>query len=605
MSLATGFDLASREQWMSLVDQVLKGAPFDKKLTHTTYDGIQIQPLYTGADHTGTNSLPGLNPFIRGGDCVGGSWQVRQAHSLATGNRAILDDLAGGADAVELHVEGDISLAELEALLDGVPTTVPLMLAPGAGDAIWHLISLWEKRGVSKQDSSGGFGMNPTAPDVADVVAKTSDLGCDNLQVAVVDGAGLANQGATEAQELAGSLADGVRYLRACEKAGIDLAVAVQKLEFRYSAGVDQFLTIAKLRAARGLWARVTQACHIEPVAQRQHAVTANTMMTRHDSWVNMIRTTVATFAAAAGGANAITVNPFDAVIGVPDPLGLRIARNTQLLLREESHIGQVIDPAGGSHYVEWLTDALANAAWGLFQELEAGASLTERISASRDARHKDLATRKLPLTGVSEFPNLSEELLQRQPWPQNPQHTKHSSDSQDEGEQANGHDGYRLAEAFEALRDAASAHAKTGFESVSSEPISSDSTGSGAANTASPTVFLASLGPMAVHTARSSFAANLLAAGGIGVVSSEGFVSAQEAAQSWADSGCLVAVVCSSDAMYQDHGAATVSALKEAGCGFVLLAGRPDNRWGADGYIYMGCNVLAVLHEVHERLGI
>ncbi len=578
MSLADGFDLANREQWMSLVDAVLKGASFDKTLTYTTYDGIQIQPLYTAADHSGDNSLPGQAPFTRGDEAVGGGWQIRQAHSSATGNQAVLDDIASGADAIELHLNAETSLSELEKLLDGVPTSVPVTLASGSVCTSEALQSFWEKRGVPNNESLGGFGLSPTDPNVAEVVAKTVSLGFSNLQVAQVNAAGLADQGATEAQELAGSLADGVSYLRACEHAGLDLAAALQKLEFRYSAGVDQFLTIAKLRAARRLWARVTQACGIEPVAQRQHAVTAGAMMTRHDSWVNMIRTTVACFAAAAGGANAITVSPFDAAIGVPDSLGLRIAKNTQLLLREESHIGQVIDPAGGSYYVEWLTDALASTAWGLFQELEAGASLSTYIAVCRTQRSVDVATRKLPLTGVSEFPNLGEELFERAPWPD--QQVLY----------LNRNDQHRLARSFEILREAAHNNAKNNSAGSEAGP---------------PQVFLACLGTLATYTARCSFASNLLAAGGIKVVQSESLTDAASAAQAWAASGCSVAVVCSSDTVYQDQGALTVGALKDAGCGYVLLAGQPDERWDADGYIHIGCNVLSALQEVHKRLGL
>ena len=481
MSLAGDFDLAGRDQWMELVEQVLRGAPFDKKLVHTTYDGIEIQPLYTGADHAGDSSLPGMAPFTRGSRIVGGAWQVRQAHSRATGNRAVLDDLRGGADAIELHIDGETSLEELQELLDGVPSTVPIMLAPGSETAIWHLVSLWDSRGVAREKALGGFGMDPRDPAVAEAVANTLSRNYRNVLVAVVNGARLADQGATEAQELAGSLADGVAYLRACEQAGIDLASAADKLEFRYAAGVDQFLAIAKLRAARRLWARVTEACGIEPASQRQHAVTAGAMMTRRDPWVNMIRTTVACFAAAAGGADAITVSPYDSAIGVPDPLGLRIARNTQLLLREESHLYQVIDPSGGSYYIESLTDALASTAWALFQELESGASLSERIDAAHESRSRDVATRRLPLTGVSEFPDLDEPAVDRPPM------------AFDSGLR-------RLAEPFEALRDAAEASASR------------------------PTAFLASLGSIAVHTARTTFSANLLAAGGIGTVGGSGF---------------------------------------------------------------------------------
>ena len=562
MSLAGDFDLAGRDQWMELVEQVLRGAPFDKKLVGTTYDGIRIQPLYTGADHAGDSGVPGVAPFTRGGRVVGGAWQVRQAHSRATGNRAILDDLGGGADAIELHIDGETSREELHDLLDGVPSTVSIMLAPGSEAAIWHLVDLWDSRGVARDEALGGFGMDPLDPAVAEAAANTLNRNYRNVLVAVVNGARLADQGASEAQELAGSLADGVAYLRACEQAGLDLAPAADRLEFRYAAGVDQFLTIAKFRAARRLWARVTQACGINPAAQRQHAVTSGAMMTRRDPWVNMIRTTVACFAAAAGGADAITVSPYDSAIGVPDPLGLRIARNTQLLLREESHLYQVIDPSGGSYYIESLTDALTGAAWGLFQELEAGASLSERIDAAHEARSRDVAIRRLPLTGVSEFPDLDEPAVDRPPVACDPELR-------------------RLAEPFEALRDAAEA------------------------SPSRPTAFLASLGSIVVHTARTAFSANLLAAGGISTSGGDGFDTPAQAASAWKSSGSPIAVVCSSDEMYEEHAAAAVTALREAGCGYVLLAGRPDDRWGADGYIFMGCDALATLRAVHERLGL
>ena len=562
MSLAADFDPAGRGQWMDLVEQVLRGAPFDKKLVGTTYDDIRIQPLYTGEDHPGDSSLPGAAPFTRGSRVAGGAWQVRQAHSCATGNHAVLDDLRGGADAIELHIDGETSQEELEELLDGVPATVPIMLAPGSEAAIWHLVDLWDSRGVAREKALGGFGMDPRDPAVAEAVANTLSRNYRNVLVAAVNGARLADQGATEAQELAGSLADGVAYLRACEQAGLDLAPAANRLEFRYAAGVDQFLTMAKLRAARRLWARVTEACGIEPAAQRQHAVTAEAMMTRRDPWVNMIRTTVACFAAAAGGSDAITVSPYDSAIGVPDPLGLRIARNTQLLLREESHLYQVIDPSGGSYYIESLTDALTSAAWGLFQELESGASLSERIDAAHEARSRDVATRRLPLTGVSEFPDLDEPAVDRPPV------------APDSGLR-------RLAEPFETLRDAADA------------------------SSSRPTAFLASLGTIAAHTARTAFSANLLAAGGISATGGDGYDTPAEAASAWKASGTPIAVVCSSDQMYEEHAAAAVVALREAGCGYVLLAGRPDDRWGADGYIYMGCDALAALCTIHERLGL
>ncbi len=559
MSLAGDFDLVGRDQWMALVEQVLRGASFDKKLMGATYDGIAIQPLYTGADHSGNAGLPGVAPYTRGSSPVGGGWQVRQAHSPATGNAAVMADVGGGVDAVELHLDGSGGVDELDALLKGVPDTMPVMLAPGSEAAV-SLESWWQRRGVTPAEARGGFGVDAADSEVAEAVARSREY--PGVLAAVVNAAALAESGASEAQELAGSMADGVAYLRACRQAGIDLSSAAAKLEFRYDAGVDQFSTVSKLRAARRLWARVTEACGIDPAAQRQHAVTAGTMMSRRDPWVNMIRTTVACFAAAVGGANAITVSPFDAAIGVPDPLGLRIARNTQHLLRDESQIHRVIDPAGGSYYVESLTDAMTLKAWSLFQELEAGASLADRIGEVNAARDRDLATRHLALTGVSEFPDLEEEAVTRPPMVTDPELR-------------------RLAEPFEALRDAADAAPSR------------------------PTAFLANLGPVSAHTARSAFATNLLAAGGVRALGNDGFETPAQAAAAWGRWGTPVAVVCSSDDGYEAHGAATVAALREAGCGYVLLAGRPDQRWGADGYIHLGCDVLVALETIHKRLGL
>ena len=228
-----------------------------------------------------------------------------------------------------------------------------------------------------------------------------------------------------------------------------------------------------------------------------------------------------------------------------------------------------MIDPAGGAYYVESLTDALAAAAWGLFQELEAGASLVERIEATHRARSQDVATRRLPLTGVSEFPDLDESPVIR---PRPPGESA-------PGESDNGL--RRLAAPFEALRDAADAAPTR------------------------PTVFLASLGPMEVHTARSTFASNLMAAGGISATAGEGFSTPVEAAAAWSLSGSPVAVICSSDDVYAESAADAVAALKEAGCEYVLLAGRPDDRWGADAYVYLGCDALAALRAIHDRLGL
>ena len=237
--------------------------------------------------------------------------------------------------------------------------------------------------------------------------------------------------GGSAAQELGASLATGVAYLRLLTGAGLTLQEACAQLEFRYAATADQFLTIAKLRAARRLWARVAEASgDVDAGAQRQHAVTSPVMMARRDPWVNMLRTTVACLSAGAGGADAVTVLPFDHSLGLPDAFARRIARNTSTILLEESHLARVIDPAGGSYYVERLTDELAHAAWDFFQEIErAGGQaaalrsgmLGERLAATWAERGRKLAKRREPITGVSEFPNLAEKPVERESAPAGP----------------------------------------------------------------------------------------------------------------------------------------------------------------------------------------
>ena len=253
--------------------------------------------------------------------------------------------------------------------------------------------------------------------------------------------------------------------------AGFDLDEAAKIVEFRYAATDEQFTTIAKLRAARRLWGRVLELSGTSVREQHQHAVTSRPMMSKYDPWVNMLRTTVAAFAAGVGGADAVTVLPFDSPLGTPDAFGRRIARNTSHLLIDESHVATVADPAGGAYAVEKLTDDLAVAAWELFGRLEEGLDLDAEIAKTVEQRDREIATRKRPLTGLTEFPNLAETLPERVPAPESREVRRYGA-------------------AFEALRD---------------DPPAGH-------------VFLATMGTVAAHTARATFAANLLAAGGIAV---------------------------------------------------------------------------------------
>ncbi|TQE20534.1 methylmalonyl-CoA mutase family protein, partial [Streptomyces ipomoeae] len=370
--------------------------------------------------------------------------------------------------------------------------------------------------------------------------------------------------------ELGCSLATGVSYLRELTAAGLSVEQACGQLEFRYAATDDQFLTIAKLRAARRLWARVAEVCGAPASgAQIQHVVTSPVMMARRDPWVNMLRTTVAALAAGVGGADSVTVLPFDDALGLPNAFARRIARNTSTILIEESHLSRVIDPAGGSWYVERLTDELAQAAWAQFQWIE---RMGGQAAALRDgylgpdlantwaARTNKLAKRREPITGVSEFPHLHEKPVERAPAPQPP---------------SGGLPQVRRDDAYEVLRARSDAHLT--------------------ATGARPRIFLAALGPAAAHTARLTFASNLFQAGGIEPVTEGTFE----------ESGAREVCLCSSDTLYEEQAESVAGALRAAGAEHVTLAGRPASYAGVDSYVFAGCDAVAVLSAALDRMGV
>ncbi|MFF3948581.1 methylmalonyl-CoA mutase small subunit [Streptomyces sp. NPDC001902] len=621
LSLAAEFPDATHEQWRRLVEGVLRkagkdvsGQAAEDALSTTLEDGLTTRPLYTAPDAPDAFGdrvgLPGFAPFTRGGSPAGGvlgGWDVRQRHArpdAARANEAVLADLENGVTSLWL-VLGDAGLpvSALGAALDGVYLDLaPVVLEAGADfeAAGQALLALYDERGVARRAARGNLGADPLGH-----VARTGDA--DALAAHTAAAAGLARRaheqypglraltvdalpyheaGGSAAEELGASLATGVAYLRALTEAGLPVDAACGQLEFRYAATADQFLTIAKLRAARRLWARVAQVCGATAaVGQRQHVVTSPVMMTRRDPWVNMLRTTVATLGAGVGGADSVTVLPFDHALGLPDAFARRIARNTSTILLEESHLARVVDPAGGSWYVERLTDELAGAAWAWFQELEraggqaaalASGLVADRLAATWAKRAQALAKRREPITGVSEFPLLSEAPVERDPAPAAP---------------SGGLPKVRRDEAYENLRARSDAHL--------------------AATGSRPKVFLAALGPAAAHTGRVTFAANLFQAGGVEPVHDPVTVDAATVAEAFARSGAQIACLCSSDALYEERAADVAAALKAAGAGRVFLAGRPGGHEqaytaaGVDGFVFAGGDAVAVLTSVLDRMGV
>lgn len=607
--LAAEFPAATNEQWRDLVAGVLRksglpaGADPEAALTALTYDGIAIKPLYTASDVAALPDpgLPGQAPFVRGASASAQSWDVRQRHNdpdAKATNAAILADLTSGATSVWLTVgAAGVAVDELSVALEGVYLDLaPIALDAGADTeaAAGALLQLAEQRGVNPNELSGTLGADPIGLRARTGAAADLDLlpalagrcqQAPNLRIATVDATVYHDAGASDAQELGIATAVGVAYLRALTAGGLDIDAALSKVEFRYAVTADQFLSIAKLRAARRIWDRIAELSGASEsrAAQQQHAVTSAAMMTQRDPWVNLLRTTIACFGAAIGGAQSITVAPFDAAIGLPDAFARRIARNTQAVLHDESSLARVVDAAGGSWYVESLTDSLAEAAWTVFTDLEKNdgggvlarledGTLADFLARTQAHRAADVAHRRASITGVSEYAFIGETPVVRPSPPA-----------------VSAVDGalpvIRYAADFEALRDRADAAAVR------------------------PKVFLAALGPVAAHTGRVGFAANLFQAGGIEPVVGTGDPDALVTA--FRASGSTVACLCSSDKVYVESAGSEAAALKAAGARYVWIAGQPgkdeqtDHSAGIDGYLYAGCDALDILRTTLDLLGV
>ena len=561
----------------------------ERLLNSPTYEGFPIRPLYTGLDELPEPALPGKWPFVRGGDArrdVKSGWKVAEAFPVngsaaAEVNGTVLVALTEGVSALVLRVGDGVPAADVDRLLEGVfLDLVPVVLEVSgtqyvaAADAVLALVTDMDDDQRSRL--SLDLGADPlTAPlsgrpaaELSDVVAMAAKVtGYDGgVRAITVDGPAFHHLGASASWELAGSVAAGVAYLRTLTDGGIGVADALRQIAFRFAADDDQFMTIAKLRAARQLWARVAEVVgEADAGAATVHAVTSLAMMTQRDPWVNMLRTTLAAFSAGVGGADTVLVHPFDVAIpggfpGTAASFARRIARNTQLLLLEESHIGRVLDPAGGSWFVEDLTKQLAEEAWKHFQDIESrGGFVAARdfvvgqITDVSRRRTDDIAHRRTAITGVNEFPNLAEPPL------------PHSDSA---GAVA------RYAAGFEALRD----RSDTFLEKHGRRPQ----------------VSLLPLGPLAEHNIRTTFASNLLASGGIEAVAD--------------GEGATIAVICGTDARYATEASAAVDNARNAGVSYILLAGpekavaEADSK--PDGYLTAKIDAVAALSDLLTRLG-
>ena len=614
LPLAAEFPPTSQAEWRKLVDAALKGASFEKRLTSQTYDGLRIEPLYSRA--VGARPVAGRTP--------GAVWTLMQRvdhPDPATANAQALQDLENGASGLTLVMAGSVSAngygldaspATLARVLGGVALdaiTIDFNLSPPTRNAVQHFAALVKSRKLSPGSVDlrasinpiGGLaatGQSPLAwsklsQGFTGLVRELADQGFRG-PFAVADGRIVHNAGGSEAQELSFAIASAVEYLRALEASGVALDAARGMIYFRMSADADEFLTIAKFRSLRKLWARVEAACGLAPKPATVAAETAWRMMTQRDPYVNLLRMTIAVTAAGLGGADSIVALPHTAPLGLPDAFARRAARNTQLILLEESNLAKVNDPAAGSGAIEDLTAKLCAAAWAQFQEIEkAGGAwaaleqglIQKNVGAVRVERQKAAARRKDAITGASDYPNLQE--IAARVLDVAPVVTPKESAATVTAEPL---PSIRLAEPFEALRDA-SDHmlAKTG---------------------ARPKVFLATLGGLPEFTARAMFAKNFYEAGGIEAPGNDGFKDQAAMIAAFKVSGAKLACLCSSDKVYAAQAAEAAKALTAAGA-IVHLAGRPgenEAQWRQSGvktFVYMGCDVVSTLQAAHDILAV
>jgi methylmalonyl-CoA mutase len=604
VGIADTFLPASEADWRRLVERVLGGRPFES-LTSTTFEGLKIAPLYPRATNESARALR-QKP---------GAWKISQRidhPEPETANQMARADLIGGADALTLTVSQAHSARgfgvridgerDLDATLAGIDLDlISLRVDAGARalDLAPPFAAIARNRSLTSASLDVDFGHDPVGHlartgvlppgrGLAEMHQHLRDAGFAG-HLLLADGRPYHEAGAAEAQELGCVIATGVEYLRLLEADGLSLEDARSEIAFLLAADADEFLSLAKFRALRLLWARVESACGLTPKPTRVHAETAFRMMTKYDPWINILRAAVGVFCAGVGGADAITVLPFTLALGLPDDFARRIARNTQLILIHEAKLAKVADPAAGAGSFEALTDELCARAWRLFQDFEAQGGMIaslragvpqREIATAAAARHAAIAQRTLAITGTSAFPLLGETPVNvLEPTPAGTNESPAAGNCVPLPSR-------RDAEPYESLRAASEEQFhKTGQR---------------------PKIFLANLGRPQGFEGASAFAINFFAAAGIEAVSNEGFETAQEAAEAFSACGCKIACICAPQAVSMQTLIDAGRELRGAGAARIYLAGREPGESetalreaGAAEFICAGGDALAILEDV------
>ena len=705
-ALFSEFPAHRYEEWKAEADRLLKGAPFEKKLLTKTPEGITLQPIYRSEDTQylpEMNSLPGFAPYLRGGQVwreADKAWQVAQELVYPTYeefNEAVRHDLKRGQTAVILLLDkasrkgldpdaaavgevggGGVSIASLKGMtkaLDGIKldeTPVYINCGTSALPYLGMFTALATKQGVSFQKLSGALAMDPLGTLLLDGSLPCSIEGALDEMAAMtvwanskapqlgtiwVHGEPYAHGGGSAVQELAFVIATAVFYLRELEKREIAPAVVAKHIRFSFALGTHFFMEVAKLRAARLLWNKVTEACSV-PEADRSmwiHGRTSRYTKTTFDPYVNMLRTTTEAFSGAVGGAESLHVAPFDEHLRESDEFSRRIARNTQIIIRDEVQLGKILDPAGGSWFVERLTADVAAEAWKLFREIERKGGMDKAVSdgfpqeeIARIAKQRaaDVSSRKTVVVGSNQYPNATEALLDSKDVDFAAIHAKRAETLQKLRTSNSHQQEITVLKKLETLMNAdrtvmveavidAAGHGATVGEIVRTLP-----TRKGNPITAAPIkqqraseayemlrmammihrdgsdggrVFLATLGRIASYMPRFDFAASFFEIGGFEVIRTNGHETPDKAAEAAIASGADVVLICGLDDSYVEGAPTVAKAVKAAKPNSIMvLAGMPEDsvkekcqKAGVDTFIHVKSDALAVLTDIAKKLGV
>ena len=610
--LFTEFTAPTKQEWLDKIEVDLKGADFQKRLVWRTNEGFNVQPFYRREDLKDLktpDALPGEFPFVRGNKKDTNEWYVRQnivVDDPAEANKKALDILMKGVDSIGFklgHVE--LSAEFIETLLKDIRLDIvevsyracqrhALQLAD-------LLVAYFEKMGYDKEKIVGGVGFDPIErmlmkgkdttmllPDMPKLVEKLKNY--PQLRCVMVHSDLLNNSGAYIVQEMGYALAWGNEYLQQMVDAGVDVDLAAMKIKFYMGISENYFMEIAKFRACRLLWAQIVKQYEPKCDCACKMVINASTStynQTVFDSYVNLLRSQTEAMSAALGGVHSLVVTPFDAPYEKPTDFSERIARNQQLLIKEESHFDRIVDPSAGSYYIEHLTDALAHEAWKLFLKVEEeggflaavkAGTVQADINATNVKRHGDAAKRKEFILGTNQFPNFTEKSEGKEPLSCDCT-CKHSSDPDVPAVKLD-----RLASDFEALRLTTEKAKKV------------------------PVAFMLTIGNLAMRQARAQFSCNFLACAGYKVIDNLGFKTVEEGVDAALKAGADIVVICSSDDEYAEYAIPAFKYLN--GRAMFVVAGAPAcmedlKVAGIENFVHVKCNVLETLKEYNAKLGI